>query len=84
MQVKIEGRLVEVSEVGQYQGSAYASVKLRTETDKGQQILKFKTAVDELDQESLKELLDSNVALLCRLEKQGDFGALRVIDVKEI
>lgn len=82
MQVKISGRLVEVSEVGTYQGQPYASLKLRTETARGQEILKFKVDVKIVNQEAVAEMLDEDVVLLCQLEKQGDLGALRVVDVK--
>lgn len=82
--LKFQGRLVEVSEMGTYQGSPYASVKLRTETSRGDEIVKFKLNVkDGLELETVREMLDTDVTLVCTLERgQQDIASLRVNSVE--
>jgi len=76
------GRLVEVSELGQYQGSPYASIKLRTETSRGEEIVKFKLDVKSLDRDDVALLLDTDVTVSCSLERgNGDVASLRVVKV---
>jgi len=82
--LKFQGRLVEVSQMGTYQGSPYASIKLRTETARGEEIVKFRLNVkDGLDLESVREMLDTDVVLVCDLERgQQDIASLRVNSVE--
>ena len=82
--LKFQGRLVEVSQMGTYQGSPYASIKLRTETARGEEIVKFKLNVkDGLDLEAVREMLDTDIVLFCDLERgQQDIASLRVNSVE--
>lgn len=81
--IKFSGRLVEVSELGSYQGSPYASCKVRTQTARGEEIVKFKIDVKELDRDAVAELLDSDVEITCNLERgNNDVASLRVVAIE--
>jgi len=80
--VKLKGQLVEVSELGTYQGSPYASIKLRTATARGEEIVKFKIDVKVLDRDEIAKALDSEVEITAVLERgQGDLASLRVNEI---
>jgi len=80
--ITFKGKLVEVSEVGEYQGSPYASLKLRTETARGQEIVKFKVDTKTVDHASLLKLLDFDVVVSCNLVKGlGDVANLKAFAV---
>jgi len=80
--IKFSGKLVEVSEEGSYQGSPYASIKLRTETSRGEEIVKFKLDLKKVNRDEVAQMLDSNVTIGCSLERAtGDVASLRVVEV---
>jgi len=83
--INLTGRLVEVSEEGTYQGSPYASLKLRTATKRGDEIVKFKINLKEVNRDDVATLLDKNVSVTCDLERGvGDNASLRVVAVDKL
>jgi hypothetical protein len=80
--LKLKGKLVEVSELGEYQGSPYASVKVRSPLTGGQ-ILKYKLNLKSVDHSKLEKMLDSDVELTLEIVKgQGELASLKAVEVK--
>jgi hypothetical protein len=78
--IKIKGSLLEVSEVGEYEGTKYASLKLRSESSNNR-ILKYKINLNQASHEKIEKLLDKVVTIDCELVPgQFDAATLRVVD----
>jgi len=81
--LEFKGRVVEISEMGTYQGAPYASLKLRTQTARGNEIVKFKLNVKVVTPEDIAEFLDEDVTVTCDLERgTNDLASLRVVKVE--
>lgn len=76
---QITGQLLEVKQ-GEFQGSTYASLKLRSEDVADNTILKYKVDLKRVSIESLKESLDTEITVDCDLIKgQNDAATIKVI-----
>lgn len=74
---EVTGRLLEFNE-GTYQGSPYASAKIRSEEIAEGTILKYKIDVKKVP--SLQELLDQEITVDVAIERgMNDTAALRIV-----
>jgi hypothetical protein len=79
--MKLKGVLLEISK-GEYEGNAYASVKLRSADIANNQILKYKVDVKRVDVDSLEPFLDHEVKVECSVIKGAyDSATLKVVSV---
>lgn len=79
---KITGVLLEVSEKGSFEGTEYASIKVRSEQT-GNKILKYKLDLKQVDYDAIAERLDTDVQLELDIVKgQNELAMLRVVGVK--
>jgi len=77
--MKFKAKVVEVAELGEYQGTKYSSVRLRSTEIGNNTILRYKLDLETVKHAEIEKMLDKDiVATVSAVKGQGDLATLKL------